>query len=208
MGAVTVTYVATRGCYEGVDTYEESHKLNERNLELGEELKTLSKYEIEERDLGYFDVLRKSILKLDSFIEGKLSECIINYNDGYHELKAQVKRVKQDLSEKRCDYISYTFLAPRFKYALMYAELYNEQWRIWGIIKRDETLIDNAFDAIGNHGDLIMSSREDCRNAFIKQVIPALKKKLSKTDYEDKIAMTGYKADGSTGPRLWLDWME
>lgn len=88
----------------------------------------------------------------------------------------------------------------------MYAELYNAQWRIWGFKKRDPKLINAAFDVIGNHGDLIMQASPDCRQYFTRKVIPALKKKLSKGEYEDHIALTGYNADGSTGPELWLDW--
>lgn len=190
-GAATSAYLALRSAYEIKSSHDSTNEAGHR----------LTFKELEDFNLERYENYKRGILALSTTID-KLYSNSDRSNDGQiRALKVKIKTLKKELSLIRCNFVSYTIIAPKLEISYMYARLYDEQWR-----PKNETLINNAFFALSNSGPLIQASHKDVRIYWLQTVLPMLKEELSQKEFEDKSAMLSLVGDGKTGAQYWLKW--
>lgn len=191
-GIATGSYLALRTSYEVMGGSNSSKdKAGER----------LSYKELEDFGIAKYENYKEGLKRLNNLINDLYSKSDIQDDEKIRLLKDKINIAKKELSLRRCNFISYTVLAPKLEIAYIFARLYDEQW--W---PKNEKLINNAFLALSNSGPLIQASNKDVRQYWLTEVLPELKKDISQKSFDDKSAMLSLVGDGETGARYWLNW--
>lgn len=199
-GFATGAYVAGRGAYVGNNAYNEYENKKNALTKMAKDIisnyRELSSYTYK---INKYNNYKHGILFLEKSIDNLYNFTSISSDKKIRDLKNKLNEIKKNLSIRRCSFVSYSIIGPKFDASYRLARINKET--------DDDIIIKKAFLELDNSGPYIQSANNDIRDFFITILQPLLKDQAGgKDEYENMVAILTLLGNGKTGAGSWLSW--